>query len=92
MTELKNTFSIGKKGQFKVPLTDEGRQVYFEKDCMDEVTVLRRINSGRWTEIGKDVRTPFFDPEKIPEPAEIEYKVIFKNGENNHEVVKVHLP
>lgn len=73
-------------------VTNEGRKVYFDKDCFDRVTVLRRINGGKWSEIGKDVRTPFVDTDVVASPADIEYKVFFKEGDNGDQIVKVHLP
>ena len=92
MTEIKDTLSLKENEQFKVLLTEEGRKIYFAKECLDEVTVLRRINEEPWKEISRDVRTPFFDTDKISTPAYVEYKLLFKTKGNDSKVVKVHLP
>lgn len=92
MTEITDIFSIKPDEEFKVVVTNQGRKVYFEKDCLERVTVLRRINGGEWKEIAKDIRTPFVDTDVIANPADIEYGVSFKEGDNSDQIVKVHLP
>lgn len=73
----------------RVIFTDEGRQLHFEKECLESVSVFRKVNDGDWKNIAKGVRTPYTDPLQINSPATIEYKLDFANGEAESNIVKV---
>jgi hypothetical protein len=92
MTDIKNVLSLTEDQPFKILLTDAGRKLYFDKECLEKITILRRVNEGEWITIGKEVRAPFLDIDEIPTPAEITYKILFGHSKNTDHVVKVYLP
>jgi hypothetical protein len=64
----------------------------FDKECLERITVLRRVNEGEWQTIGKNIRAPFLDRDEVQAPAEISYKILFEHSTHKESVVKVHLP
>ena len=47
MTEVRDILT-GENHPLLVLLVREGRKLYFEKECLESVTIHRRINDGPW--------------------------------------------
>lgn len=90
MTGVKNIPSSLKSQRFHIELIPEGRKIYFEKECLEPVSVLRKVNAGNWEVIAKQVRTPHFDTAKIKGPSTLEYKLVFED-KTETDSVKVNL-
>ena len=75
MTDFKNVLSAKKPHEFRVILTGEGRQLHFEKECLESASAFKRVNEGERKNIANGARTPFTDSLKINSPATIEYKL-----------------
>jgi hypothetical protein len=43
MTEIKDILHIKKNHNFKILILPEGRKVCFEKECLETVTILRKV-------------------------------------------------
>ena len=89
MTDFKDVLSVKKPHELRVILTDKGRQLHFQRECLESVSVLRKVNDGEWKDIAKGVKTPYTDPLQINSPAKIEYKLCFGKGEAESNIVKV---
>lgn len=89
MTDFKDVLSIKKPHHLQLRLTDLGAELYFEKECLESVNVLRRVDDGEWKQIAKGVRTPYNDPLNTSSPATIEYKLNFENRLEESNIVKV---
>lgn len=77
MTELPDYKRIPEPHDLKVELLPEGRKLYFQKECLEAVTILRKRNGKKWKIIAKNVRTPYTDDEPFSGPANLIYKIIF---------------
>ena len=91
MTEIKTILSTWKDHGFSVLLVPEGRKLYFDKKCLEAVTIQRKANDGEWEVLAKNTRTPYVDSEKFNLPIVLTYKVHFKLQEQCETVVEVHL-
>ncbi len=58
-----------------VELTDNGRKISFERDCLADVKILRRINDGDWVILMDRARSPYTDTEKFPTGTHLSYSV-----------------
>jgi hypothetical protein len=91
MTEIKDILHIKKNHNFKILIVPEGRKVYFEKDCLETVTILRKVGDQAWQVIANEVHAPYIDSEKFELPVLLLYKVIFQNVKDEQDIVEVHL-
>lgn len=73
----------------RVHILPEGREISFRKECLEPVTISRKINDQAWKEVAKNVRTPFVDSDKFQTPVTLHYKVSFGGNES---IAKVNLP
>lgn len=89
LTDFKDVLSVNNPHELRVFLTGEGRQLYFQKECLEPVSVFRKVNDDYWENIAKGVRPPYTDSKEINSPAKIEYKLSFGNGEAESNTVKV---
>lgn len=89
MTDFKDVLSVNNPHELRVLLTSEGRQLYFQKECLEPVSVFRKVNDDKWENIAKGIRPPYTDLLEINSPAKIEYKLSFGNGEAESNIVKV---
>ena len=91
MTEIKDTDATRKDHDLKVLLVPEGRKLYFSKDCLEAVTIQRKVNDGEWEIITKNTRTPYIDGEQFNSTVVLTYKAIFEKQNQYENVVEVHL-
>lgn len=78
MTDIRDELSSRGSG-FQYSPEEEWKKMFFSKECVEKITILRRIHKGEWQTIGKDVRAPFLDSDQISTPAEISYKILFEH-------------
>ena len=91
MTEVKDSITGKNDHDLKVLIVPEGRKLYFIKECLDAVTIHRKVDDGEWTIISKNTRTPYIDDEQFNPPVVLAYKAIFEKQRLYENIVKVHL-
>ncbi len=91
MTEVKDSISAREDHSLKVLLIPEGRKLYFQKECLEAVTIQRKVNDGYWEVISKNTRTPYVDGDQFKVPVTLAYKAIYEKQGRQEDVVEVHL-
>ena len=91
MTQTKDTLQIKGKHGFKALPVQEGIKLYFEKECLEDVTIIRRVNEGEWQVLAEGARTPYIDTERFNKPVKLLYKAVFKNEEYYEKLVEVNV-
>lgn len=75
----------------KVALEEGRRRLYFEKECLEDVAIYRRVDAGDWRVLATHARAPIVDDESFDNPVRLGYKATF--GDNNEsQAVEVTLP
>ncbi|MBT1701801.1 hypothetical protein [Chryseosolibacter indicus] len=94
MTEIKTILPLTSQHQLEIELIGEDRKLFFKKECLEYVTIYRKVNDDNWLQIVKNARAPFVDSETFIKPVHIEYKVVFEddNRGNESNTVKIQLP
>lgn len=91
MTEIKDILSLRKDHGLNVLLVPQGRKLYFDKECLEEVTIQRKVNDGEWAVLAKNIRTPYIDGERFTSSVVLKYKAIFEKQNQYEDIVEVHL-
>ena len=91
MTQLKKSTYAKKDHRLKVLMIPQGRKLYFNKECLEPVTIQRKVNEGKWEMISKNSRTPYIDDEPFDSPVVLAYKAVFEKQDRYEDIVEVHL-
>lgn len=91
MTEIKDKDTRRKDQDLKVLLAPGGRQLYFTKECVEAVTIHRKVNDGDWEIISKNTHPPYIDDDQFDLPVVLAYKAVFEEQRRSENVVEVHL-
>lgn len=67
-----------------------GRKVDFQKDCLGEVTVFRKVNDGAFELLARNERPPYIDEETFGPDTRLTYSVKIK--EEGEEEKRYDLP
>ena len=91
MTQVKDSISTRKGGSLKVLLIPKGRKLYFDKECLETVTIHRKVNDGEWEIVSKNTQTPYIDRERFDLSVVLAYKAVFEKLDRYENIVEVHL-
>jgi hypothetical protein len=91
MTKAVNILPVNNEHGFEILVTSGGRKLIFKKECLENVTILRKIDEGKWQAIAQNARTPYTDSDVISPSAHIEYKIHFRDRSSSH-IIEVHNP
>lgn len=91
MTQVKDSIFAVKDHSLKVLLVPEGRKLYFDRECLDAVTIHRKVNDGEWEIVSKNTRAPYIDEEQFDSPVVLAYKAVFEKQDRSENVVEVNL-
>lgn len=75
MTQLKDKHP---KDIPSVSFSEQGRKVDFQKDCLGEVTVYRKVNDRAFELLARNVRPPYIDEEIFKPDTQLTYSVRIK--------------
>lgn len=64
------------KDRLSISILEQGRRIEFEKKCLTNIKIFRKINNQDWLNIAEQVFSPYVDTEKIKGPAIISYFII----------------
>ena len=72
--------------QLRVSLEAGERKLYFEKECLEDVTIYRRVDDGNWDVLATHARAPVIDKEPFPQTAKLPYKAAFADMKESQPV------
>jgi hypothetical protein len=93
MTETKNHIPGRHPDKAHIEF-DEKQQprITFDKLCQQAVSIERRINSGEWQMLARNVRSPFTDGESFSRGGELAYRLRYGSAQEENIVLRVYLP
>lgn len=75
MTEIKNNVPHqDQSGLPSITLTHQNfREIAFSKQCLEDVTILRKIDDEPWQVIARSTRFPYTDSDMFDRPVRLKY-------------------
>lgn len=59
----------------KIELVDKGRKISFQRDCLEEVTIMRKVNDGEWETLAERIRSPYVDEDGFTKGTKLSYAI-----------------
>lgn len=66
-----------------IELTDRGRRISFQKDCLEDVSIIRKVNEGEWEKLSTHIRSPYINEEAFPEGTKLSYNIDLTPANSN---------
>lgn len=68
-----------------IELVEQGRKISFQRDCLGEVKIYRKVNEEDWNLLIQQTRTPYVDTEEFPSGTKISYKIELEQNHEKHQ-------
>ena len=88
MTETKNHIPESHHDRVRITLNEHNQpRLYFDKLCLEAVTIERKMDGGAWDILAKNVRSPYTDQDNLTHTEQVKYRIRF--GKAQEETVEL---
>jgi hypothetical protein len=93
MTETKNHIPESHHDRVRITLNEHHQpKLYFDKLCLEAVTIERSVDDEPWDILAKNVRSPYVDQTSPDHAGQVKYRIRFGKAQEESVELTVNFP